>query len=319
MSGEKLGSFIEGQGVSKTEENKVQFTQAGSPSLFSIEDFAASLDDNLRDILSRVRPLEQKRDKVLQTEREHDMPIELLIFRFYWVENKSTLGSGQIIDLSTEGVRKIMQRAGIPRRDISTARKVQYCDPLRKQELLAGIHSSQANRMRSMTLARFHKEHPDVSRKMQKNAVEARRKRLAQQEQEALGLYPSFDLFQLHYTEGYSVREISQKTGLPESRVRGLMDKYGVNNLDKPYEREGKHLATVNKSIDVFYKKEARLTPKEEYIIYRRYINPEYNLVTLKEVGNDLGVTREDIRQIEERAISKLRDFMPRPLGSSLT
>jgi len=278
MSREKLGFSGETQVANDRGGTKAHFTQAGLPWSFPIEDFAASLvDDNLRNMLSRIRPLRQKSEKALKTEQENNMPIELLIFRFYWVENKSALESGQIINWSITGIKRIMQRAGIPIRDISTSRIL------------------------------WQNSHPKELREMVDAAHEARRKKLAQQEQEALGLYPIFALFQLHYIEGYSVREISRKTGLTESRVRGFMRKYGVNDFDRPpLERGGKYQVDVNKSIGVYYKREAMLNSNQEYVIYRRYIASEYSLVTLEEVGGELGLTRERVGQIEKAAIKKL-------------
>ncbi len=50
------------------------------------------------------------------------------------------------------------------------------------------------------------------------------------------------------------------------------------------------------------------LTPREAHIIRRRFGIGELEDATLEEIGHEYSVTRERIRQIEERALSKLRE-----------
>jgi RNA polymerase sigma factor (sigma-70 family) len=50
------------------------------------------------------------------------------------------------------------------------------------------------------------------------------------------------------------------------------------------------------------------LTPREQTIIRMRFgLNPQGEEYTLEEIGKHLGVTRERVRQIEARALAKLR------------
>ena len=51
----------------------------------------------------------------------------------------------------------------------------------------------------------------------------------------------------------------------------------------------------------------ATLTPREEKILRMRFGIGEKSEHTLEEVGNDFSVTRERIRQIEAKALRKLR------------
>ena len=51
----------------------------------------------------------------------------------------------------------------------------------------------------------------------------------------------------------------------------------------------------------------ATLTPREEKILRMRFGIGEKSEHTLEEVGDDFSVTRERIRQIEAKALRKLR------------
>ena len=51
----------------------------------------------------------------------------------------------------------------------------------------------------------------------------------------------------------------------------------------------------------------ATLTPREEKILRMRFGIGESHPHTLEEVGQDFGITRERIRQIEAKALGKLR------------
>jgi len=53
------------------------------------------------------------------------------------------------------------------------------------------------------------------------------------------------------------------------------------------------------------------LSPKERRVLFmRRGINPELTSHTLEEVGKEMGVTRERIRQIEAKAQEQIRTII---------
>jgi len=58
------------------------------------------------------------------------------------------------------------------------------------------------------------------------------------------------------------------------------------------------------------------LSPKERKVIERRFgLNKNQVAESLEEVGNDFHLSRERIRQIQEKALIKLRRALPRPLA----
>ena len=52
------------------------------------------------------------------------------------------------------------------------------------------------------------------------------------------------------------------------------------------------------------------LTPLERNIIYQRFGFNEFDSLTLREIGEQYGLSRERIRQIQNQAIGKLRAKM---------
>ncbi len=70
----------------------------------------------------------------------------------------------------------------------------------------------------------------------------------------------------------------------------------------------------IDKEKEEIFKKELQkavnnLNEREKYIISERYLSP--NPKTLQELGEELNVTRERIRQIEKRALEKMKKDLP--------
>ncbi len=118
--------------------------------------------------------------------------------------------------------------------------------------------------------------------------------------------------------------EISKEMGIPEERVREIQ-RIALDpvSLETPIgEEEDSHLgdfiedsnATAPQDVAAFTLLKEQLlsildtlTPREEMVLRLRYGIDDGHPRTLEEVGKEFGVTRERIRQIEAKALRKLR------------
>lgn len=118
--------------------------------------------------------------------------------------------------------------------------------------------------------------------------------------------------------------EIAERLKIPAEKVRGILRiARDTVSLETPVgEEEGSYLrdfiedkgmlSPLDVAIEEDMKKQidkilSSLTPKEEQIIRKRFGIGENTPHTLEEVGQEFDVTRERIRQIEAKAIRKLR------------
>jgi len=119
-------------------------------------------------------------------------------------------------------------------------------------------------------------------------------------------------------------KELVAETGLPSTKIESLLKMIsGVPvSLDTPVGEDGSQLgdfiadetipqpeeqSTASLLREELSKKLEALTPRERRIIELRFgLGNEYSR-TLAEVGTELGLTKERIRQIEKEALAKLR------------
>ncbi len=121
-----------------------------------------------------------------------------------------------------------------------------------------------------------------------------------------------------------SVSEISQELGIKEEEVRGLMQGTPSEvSLSAPLSDESEmhledvledpHVTPVDELLIARSFEEqlqsllSQLDDKERVIIERRFGLGDREPQTLAEIGSDMRLSRERIRQIEERALGKLR------------
>jgi RNA polymerase primary sigma factor len=121
-----------------------------------------------------------------------------------------------------------------------------------------------------------------------------------------------------------TAKDIGEHMGMPPARVRWLMKKSRRPiSLEKPVGKEKdsefgqfiedetspapSEVATQSLLADRLKELLATLTPREERILRLRYGLDDGRAYTLKEVGAMFGLTRERIRQIERKALRRLR------------
>jgi len=121
--------------------------------------------------------------------------------------------------------------------------------------------------------------------------------------------------------------EIARKMELPIEKVKKALEiarrRYAIS-LETPVGEQDSHVgdfiadrASVSPEEATIQKDRAErvhvilatLTPREEKILRRRFGIGEETGHTLQEVGDEFGLTRERIRQIQAKALSKLRHY----------
>src|SRR6478736_3118925 len=121
--------------------------------------------------------------------------------------------------------------------------------------------------------------------------------------------------------------EIAKESGFPPERVRTLLELvedpvsletpvgdgeslYGDliedTKSDRPDTATADHLRSAELADAML-----RLTPRMRHVVTRRFGLDGEPPQTLEEVGSDLGITRERVRQLESRALRELRSVAP--------
>lgn len=278
-------------------------------------DFSAFVDlvedPRLQEILAQMSPLQRKTRAMMRIEEELDgRPPELDIFEKYWLRHMSMSQVAEGYGVVNSYVLRIMRAANISIRSRSQANQLLWDN--RKEEMIAKIHNDESDQLRSRSLICWYEEHPEELRQKVQATQETSARNREQKLLNALGLYPELTLYRLHYQEGYSVAEISARTGLPERTIRGLMKKYGIKDLDVKGHGTVEAMQTVHEVLPEIYTNPDRmevLTLAEQQVIYMRFIEPEYNITTLEAVGYEIGVTKERVRQIQEDAVEALQSY----------
>jgi RNA polymerase primary sigma factor len=124
-----------------------------------------------------------------------------------------------------------------------------------------------------------------------------------------------------------SIEEIARDSGFEEQRVRELFDlvedpvsletpvgdgESMVADLVEDEKSESPDGATADNARSAELTKAVeRLNPRMQHVVVRRFGLDGLPPQTLEEVGADLGITRERVRQLETRALRELRSVAP--------
>lgn len=119
---------------------------------------------------------------------------------------------------------------------------------------------------------------------------------------EELALYMGIEISKLQYIMQISQEILSLDQAIDDEEENSLGDLISDNSFISPSQYFDNQL--YKERIDKMLK---TLNPREERIIRLRYGLEDNIIHTLEEIGKEYGITRERVRQIEVKAIRKLR------------
>jgi RNA polymerase primary sigma factor len=128
-----------------------------------------------------------------------------------------------------------------------------------------------------------------------------------------------------HLRRNPTLQELAETIGLPVAKMQDILEgSYEPVSLDSPLDEQGDtnfgdfledhdtisplKIAELHSSQEAVSRLLKELNPREEQILRMRFGIGYDEESTLEEIGQTLGVTRERIRQIETKALKKLRE-----------
>jgi len=123
-----------------------------------------------------------------------------------------------------------------------------------------------------------------------------------------------------------TIKEIAEKLSLNESEVKSIIDlnKSEVSLSDPISDDESLYLSDTIEQISVIAPEEAllrkryketlnsqldKLSDREAFVLKKYFGLDDFRPHTLEEIGDELSISRERVRQIKDRAINKLREM----------
>lgn len=142
----------------------------------------------------------------------------------------------------------------------------------------------------------------DAVNKMNKDRNALTQKLQRDPTDDELALYMGIEVSKLQYIMQISQEILSLDQAIDDEEENSLGDLISDNSFISPSQYFENQL--YKERVDKMLK---TLNPREERIIRLRYGLEDNIIHTLEEIGNEYGITRERVRQIEVKAIRKLR------------
>lgn len=187
----------------------------------------------------------------------------------------------------------------------------------RKDEIVEKIHAGDSDKKRSEGNRRRMLADPEYrERRIQvgKDAAKILHDKSVVRQQKVFGPDRKLALAQMHYEEGLTPQQIASKTGYAVYTILNFFYKDGVENLTPSKKWFGK-FQDFARFIPLLWADPTllkRLTNNEQYVLRRRFLSEEPATPTLREIGEELGLTVERISQLEDKALFKLEKLATR-------
>lgn len=195
------------------------------------------------------------------------------------------------------------------RRAASEARRKLWEDPEFKAGMVKKIHSPGSDQKRSATHRKLNLDDPGRAKRNGELSSETwRTKRLTQLSDMLNGADPVETIKALHHDRNLPVASIARQLSISEGGLVRLMNQLGIERKkSKPVRKPNQaYELRVKVLIEATARGVTNILSEKERVVLQKRFGSDINPRTLGEIGTELGVSRERVRQIEEEALRKL-------------